>query len=744
MKISVSIILLLSVSIGIVQTQNQNLDYTKRGLPEGAVVLIGKGVLTGPVVISPESSRFAVPTSVGIWLYDLDTYQEIGILAAHQTVWSSLVFSPDGRTLATGYRDGRIQLWDTVTGNSKGMLTKHIGSVIKLFFSSDGEQLISVGSSWSDDKNIHLWNAKTGKYITTLTDMVEYNVAFSFADNVLAIIRSKGIELWDIKTRKQNTFITDERETFRFADIMTFSPNGEILAFSSEQDIYLWNTENKKIMSTLIGHISNIRHLKFSPDSKVLASACAKNAGQGTSIWLWDVETGQYIATLLGYTGGVHSFVFSPDSKILASTSDDLTIRLWDVNTGQHKNSLTGHNTELFSIEFAPDGETLLARDWDARVHTWNLRTGEYKNIFTAQTSLRTTFYPTNEYWNVAWNSPVVFSLDGQTYRCANADNTIWVWDTKTNKLKKKLSGYTFKTIGVILSQDSQTVANAGMNNTIHLWNLNTGHLQTTLKTEIDEIRPMAFSPDGNLLATRSKNNIQLWNTKADRNYVVLKRALLNQSLRFIGHIQDHASLEYQMYLKNIARFIRNNEKRSEQYRATLVGHTGHVASVAFSPDGKLLASAGSWNNITRQYDTSIRIWDLKTEQSDTILNGHTSGIRCLCFSPDGKILASGSQDKTVRLWNMSTQKTVSNLTGHPTVVFCLAFSPNGKILASASGDLECTIHLWDVLSGQLKTKLNGHKRYIKYLTFSPDGKLLASVSIDGTILIWDMERINK
>ncbi len=743
MKLLIPILILINISISFIQAEELKLDSTRWGLPEGVKARIGKGARTAHVAISPEATRLAIASTIGIWLYDSETYREIALLDAHKPPCSSLAFSPDGKTLAAGTWDGKIRLWDSETGVSKETLAgQHTGWVNRLFFTPDGETLISAGSHWQGDGTIQLWDTKIWRHRTTLAQkMMDSTITLSPDGSVLASRYSNEIGLWDVKTAKQIAHVIHKKLSFTSVPLV-FSPNGELLAIGNSNDIYLWDTKTQQFRTTLIGHESMVGSLKFTPDSKILASTGRWYADQGTTIWLWDTETGQYITTLLGHTGGVRSFVFSPDSNTLVSKSGDLTIRAWDINTGQLKASLTGHNADIFSFEFTPDGTTLIARDWDANIHSWDLKTGEYKNVLTIKTQPRTTKFTQKEYDRFTWYSPAIFSADGKTLSCANADNTIWVCDTNTGKLKKKLTGYTFQPYNVVFSPDRQTVTNAGPDNTIHLWDMDTGKIKVTLKTNVEKVKPIAFSSDGKILASQGQNEIQLWDVKADTTNVISKRSTLKQVMHLISFVQNRAPLQYQRQLANFARTVRNKDIRSEQYRVTLKGHTGYVGAVAFSPDGKMLASGGSGNNTTQKSDTTIRLWDLQTAQSKAILTGHASGIRCLGFSPDGKILASGSHGKTIRLWNTLTHENISILTGHSKVAATVTFSPDGKTLASGSYDT--TIRLWDVQSGKHKSTLNGHVGTIFYLTFSPDGDILASVSRDGTILLWDMQETSK
>ncbi|MEU4829908.1 serine/threonine-protein kinase [Streptosporangium sp. NPDC023615] len=167
--------------------------------------------------------------------------------------------------------------------------------------------------------------------------------------------------------------------------------------------------------------------------------------------------------------------------------------------------------------------------------------------------------------------------------------------------------------------------------------------------------------------------------------------------------------------------------------RAVLTGHAGYVESVAFSPDGHTLATAG--------LDGTVRLWDVRTrEPIGTPLTGHISGVSSVAFSPDGRTLATAGSDSTVRLWDVRTREPIGTpLTGHAGYIESVAFSPDGHTLATASKD--DTVRLWDTRTREpVASPLAGHTDDVNSVAFSPDGHTLATAGSDDTLRLWDTQ----
>ena len=644
---------------GVGQASNQvlsnNGNYTQLGLPKEAKVRFGKGAAT-EIQYSPDGTQFAVASTIGIWLYDADTGQEIDLLTGHTDFVLCIAFSPDGKTLASGSEDNTIRLWDTNTGQHKKTLAGHTSDVYSVSFSPDGQTLASGGSVL--DSTIRLWDTVTGRHKQTFKGHTAYVSSVSFSPDGQTLASGSAdstIRLWHVNTGVLIKKITGHKigilekvlgkiglleipyETYVLC--VAFSPDGKTLVSGSwDITIRLWDVNTGESKQTLKGHEGAIDSIAFSPDGSVLVS------GAWDKIGLWDVTTGELKQTLPegkpAFTEGASSISLSPDGKTLAS--DNLgryNLSLWNVTTGEKKRTIAGYMSQVRSVAFSPDGKTLASRSLRGEIYLWDTNTGEKKQQLLRGSRTISSI-------DLGCLS---FSPDGKTLASGNGVE-IDLWDATIGELKKTLTGHDKGVNSLSFSPDGRLLASGSWDGTVRLWNAMTGEQQRKLTHQA--VSSVSFSPDGKTLASGSLDgNIYLWDVTRGE----LTQKLENQNLM----------------------------------RGQADSYPPRIHSVSFSPDGRTLASGGPGN--------TIRLWDVVTGVQKQTLIGHAAKVYCVSFSPDSATLVSGHTDGTIRLWDANIGQQKSMLSGHTGVVTNVAFSPDGQTLASGSWD--CSVLLWDFAS---------------------------------------------
>ena len=649
------IILLLVVGIPLISFAQDN---TKVGLPEGAIARLGKGGIN-IMRFSPDGTRLAVGTDVGVWLYDVPDGTETALFTGHTGQVNALAFSTDGKTLASGgFANPVIQLWD-LDSNSKLTtlkLAERHDSITALAFSEDNTILISL-DTFGD---IIYWDVDTGSQLLDPRNVDTYEVAALSQNGSTAAIGDKNgtqIHLWDTTTGKRrvtlnghtNFFKEGPDEDEKEADIqaIAFTLDGKTLVSGSEdKTVQLWNTKGTK-RSTLRGHQGWVTAVAFSSDGAIVASGDTNKV-----IKVWDVDTGLERAMLIGHKNTINALTFAPDgtspySGCLASGSADGTIRFWDPETGQELITFTaGHIEWVKTIAFFVDGTTLASAAFNGTVEIWSLMTKRELITFTAgQSDLAglAILSPDGKFFVTrGYSGPIAiaFNPDGWGARSSpKAHGSMPLWKITTNKqLPGPWQDVADTTRSLAFSPDSKVLATRGPRD-VRAWDLNTGVQRFWLNTITPFPQKLMFSPNGTLLAVYGiHGTLQVWDVNARREFPTLtpERAWsvafsTDDTMLALGH-------------KNSITLWNVTPTGIQERSVIPDNRRGFSDILTFSPDGKTLLGSKRLSG--------IQLWDVNTGRTLGILAGHTEPIETLVFSHDGKTLASGSQDGTVLLWD--------------------------------------------------------------------------------------------
>ncbi|NCR68449.1 MAG: protein kinase [Microcystis aeruginosa LL11-07] len=328
----------------------------------GGVLLLGIGITQGYGYLKYE----IFPASPQLLISDLSSLRFLDkTLTGHSDRVRSVVYSPDGRYLASG-SDGRtIKIWEVATGKELRTLTGHSYSVYSVVYSPDGRYL----ASGSVDKTTKIWEVATGKELRTLTGHSDwvYSVVYSPDGRYLASGSvDKTTKIWEVATGKELRTLTGHSN---WVLSVVYSPDGRYLASGSwDETIKIWEVATGKELRTLAGHSEVVRSVVYSPDGRYLASG-----SQDKTIKIWEVATGKELRTLAGHSDIVFSVVYSPDGRYLASGSRDNTIKIWEVATGKELRTLTGHSSSVLSVVYSPDGRYLASGSSDDTIKIWRV-----------------------------------------------------------------------------------------------------------------------------------------------------------------------------------------------------------------------------------------------------------------------------------------------------------------------------------------------------------------------------------
>jgi len=342
---------------------------------------------------------------------------------------------------------------------------------------------------------------------------------------------------------------------------------------------------------------------------------------------------------------------------------------------------------------------------------------------------------------HVTGSVKVALSQDGRILATASYDNTIKVWDVATGTQLRTLAGHRGWINSVVFNSDGSKLASASGDNSIKIWDVRTGSEERTLSVAASGARAVAFSPDGQTLASGwCDRTVKLWNASngllidslsGPRGPVEVPSTAFpipicvdSIAFSFDGKLLASGSSDGATLLWDVS---------SRVLRREFPGIPKEISAVAFSTDGVTLASATGSN-----VDDSIRIWDVATGRPTFMVVG-MNGIGAILFAPDGRTLLCGVRDNTIRRWDLSTGTSLPNLVGHASSVNSLAISPDGVTVAS--GDASATIILWNLQASSLVRVLPGYFKWIDALAWSPDGKMLLAGNTQSYqgVNVWDL-----
>jgi WD40 repeat protein len=626
------------------------------------------------VAYSPDGKRLATTSGYDVTIWDAVTGKQLlhlpGRIEDGQT--TGLAYSPDGKRLAVaggnlqGSRSvdgteekveaqGFVRILDAETGKDLLVLRKFGAIVFGVAFSSDGKRLATAGTWTGKPGELRTWDAASGEELLTLNGHTS--------------------TVWQV----------------------AISPDGKYLASTSgDGTARLWDPATGRELYLLRGQRDAAVGLAFSPDSKRLAisygsaSHSGPKAPKPAELRIWDVSTGALVLSFRASEGVIPRIAFSPDGERLATSGWDRTARLWDAKTGDELMAFRGHREfvnidfgegkggtaargpnvgSVVSLAFSPDGKRLATAGADYTVRVWDITRQPDRVQFPAESTI------------------LGFTADGNNLRTLSGKQ-LRVRDMETGQIEKSVELSEAPSRPVV-SPDGRCLAGSCADGKTKAWNIQTGKGLFAIRGGL-----AIFSPDGKHLVTalgdqggfsQEPSVVKLWDAATGKELATLQRhewRIFNLQFTADGKRLVSASADGSVKVWDM-----EGNRELRDFRADFDMNS---AAFALSPDGKQLAGIGEG---PRPLQPAVRVYELETGKEIAVLTGHRLPVRCLAYSPDGKRLASGGQDEEIKLWDIATGQALLSLPEQSGHIQSLVFSPNGHRLAASSPN---GITIWD------------------------------------------------
>lgn len=594
-------------------------------------------------------------------------------------------FSPDEKQIVSRLHGNTLIVRNAETGAI--LSTKTMDSAYYAKYSPDCKKIITVTPSRD---SLKMWDAETGTLLWETDAHNPYCIRFSADGNRIVFANDTIIKVVDVATSEELLSLSGHRE--RISDLAV-SPNGRKIVSAScrilvnigharyeyaadeeemavtENTIMIWDAITGEKLLAFPAHSNYINSISFSPDGKQFVTTSFDR-----KIKIWNVETGEEMQNMKWKMNSVsQDAVFTPDGNEVVSGHVSGLIKIWDAQTGEEIKEWKAHNSEIVSVAINPNGQRIVSTSTDATMKIWVLDSDNDANILAN----------TNSHISSAQISPnkedFVFISKGEVF--------LSVFNSKTG-VKYGLNHHPYIVINYTFSPDGKLFAAssaADRDGTIIIWNTKTGKIVQSFDGHTNYISSISFSPDSKLVISSS------W---------------------------DHTTKVWDI-------------ETGEEIRQ-LQPVPNYYTSAVFSPDMKTIALAEVGS-------TKAILCNAETMDTLIILAEHLSAINKLAFSPDGKTIASFDANATTKLWNCETGECLQSMKG-----YFIAFGPDDKYCLLMKDQSLKTIDVYNVENGNCVYSITNQTDTICGASFSNDGSQIITVLSNGVIRKWDFPPLQE
>jgi WD40 repeat protein len=669
---------------------------------------------------------------------------------------NSVVFSPDGKLFLSSSDDGNIHLYEAISGKQIQQYSGHIGEVYSAVFSPDMKTIISSGR----DKSLRIFDIKTGLMLNCLRvdeGIIEKVLCSSKANLILTLTIVYEENLFD----------------FSLNTVRPICSNSEIRIYDANSYQLLHKIDSKTC----------VNYVDFSPNGEFIIIA-----NSDSTVRIFDIKIGKESWVYSGHNGSVHSAVFSPDGNFILTSSKDSTFHLVEINTGKKIFSYKEKNIDIDSrinlgftqrvtkASFSPNGEYIMMFGFGKTLKIYDIKNHEFIIDFKSNSFITSAF----------------FSPNSKLFTILNHD-TVRVFEMRSRILLSEISNPNNHRINCCeFSSNSKILVCGSFNNSLYIKNLSSQRQSDVIigKTGLENSRGFGMIESKMSCRFSLNDKYVIYDGLDTRTHLIdilTGRELLQPyDLMEYTSSSDLNSNCQLIAFSDLYGYTSVYDFKSRRNSFNYHAHSESVNSTFFSNDGKLILTASS--------DGTLAIFDT-LNQSSYQLAAHDKALNSATFSQDDKLIVTSSDDQTAKIWELKSGKkneyflVLKNiLDGHFDKVKSAIFSFNGKYVLTINGieaslfnslngnkiwafspensswyenynisqakfspddrkliiAFKASVYLIDVETGKLLRIFEGHRASIKSVDFSSDSKKILTSSLDGSIKIFDLETDNE